>query len=95
MRAGGATARPYPKLLEAFENEKVFVGITYDEIVADVATTRQVDLLSIGQLAVHPERQGQGIGKRILNRIESMARSQSATRRAVQTGEIMLGRLSL
>jgi len=90
-----ATAGPYPWLKEAIANETVFVGIQKNEIVAAVTTTRKDDLLSINQIAVHPERQGKGIGKWMLKEIETLARNEGATRLTLHTGEIMLDLLRL
>ena len=57
-------------LLGEFTSMTVLKATLNDRLVGSVRARRNNDTCAIGRLIVHPEHQGQGIGTKILRRIE-------------------------
>lgn len=65
----------------------VFVARENDEAVACGALRRDADGVGeVKRMYTIPDRQGEGIGGRILERIEALAREQGLTRLVLETG---------
>ena len=72
-------------LREKAKLETVFVAIDKDRIVGCVfALARETDFY-IGKLAVDPQRQGQGIGARLMQAVERLAREAGKDTIELQT----------
>jgi len=72
-------------LREKAKLETVFLAIDNDRIVGCVfALARQADFY-VGKLAVDPQRQGQGIGARLMQAVEQLAREGGKDRIELQT----------
>jgi predicted N-acetyltransferase YhbS len=65
--------------LEAeLQGAKGFVALVDDRIVGAIRATERDDVLQIGRIAVAPDMQGEGIGRRLLDAIEGATECASA-----------------
>lgn len=72
-------------------NETVFLAIDGSRIVGCVfAAIRETDIY-LGKLAVAPERQGEGIGRRLLAQVEELARARGKQALELQTRVELVG----
>ncbi|MER9231958.1 GNAT family N-acetyltransferase [Mesorhizobium sp. M0622] len=65
--------------------ETGFLALKESEIVGCVFVLERADDFYVGKLAVVPALQGQGIGKRLMQAVEDLARSQNRTAIELQT----------
>lgn len=54
-------------------NESLFLATENEEVVGCVFVAPQSDLLYVGKLAIHPERQRKGIGRSLIETVERYA----------------------
>ncbi|WP_292654008.1 GNAT family N-acetyltransferase [Mesorhizobium sp.] len=71
--------------------ETAFLALKQSEIVGCVLFLKRADDLYIGKLAVEPALQGQGIGKRLMQAVEDLARSHNRTAIELQTRIELIG----
>ncbi|MCF6126513.1 GNAT family N-acetyltransferase [Mesorhizobium sp. M7A.T.Ca.TU.009.01.3.2] len=65
--------------------ETGFVAVQGDRIVGCVFALERAADLYVGKFAVAPDRQGQGIGRRLMQAVEDLARSRGKAAVALQT----------
>ncbi len=71
---------------EAIETQLVLKAVEEGEIVGSVRALMEGDACLIGRLIVRPDRQGRGIGKRLMQEVE--ARFPAAVRFKLFTGHL-------
>ena len=89
------TADAYAWLDGAIADGHVFLAVTGEEIVGAVATSRSSADLVIEQVAVRPDRQGEGIGSWLIETVERRAREDGLSALELDTAEIMQDLLRL
>ncbi|MBZ9774661.1 GNAT family N-acetyltransferase [Mesorhizobium sp. CO1-1-8] len=72
-------------LRDKAQRETGFVALRGDRIVGCVFAVERVAELYVGKLAVAPDCQGQGIGRRLMQAIEDLARSRGKCAIELQT----------
>ncbi|MDJ0946608.1 MAG: GNAT family N-acetyltransferase [Kiloniellales bacterium] len=88
-RLGRELSDSYDWLEAAILDGRVHAGVEDGRIVGAVVTERGDDGLYIRLIAVDPERQGNGIGSRLLERVEEAARAEGLAALSLHTAEIM------
>jgi len=71
------------------------VALDGSRIIGAVRAVRDGDLLLIGRLAIAPDRQGDGIGSRLLAAVEATGRDAGATTAELFTGSLSEANLRL
>ena len=82
------TPDAYDWLETAVARGDIYVAIDNAAIIGVVATSRQDGEIIINQLAVNPERQGNGIGSWLLGRMEDVALQTSVRELSLNTAEM-------
>jgi predicted N-acetyltransferase YhbS len=72
-------------LRDKARRETGFLALEGDRIVGCVFALERVAELYVGKLAVAPDRQGQGIGRRLMQAVEDLARSRGKAAIELQT----------
>ena len=72
-------------LRERARRETGFAAFQDGGIVGCVFVLERVDDLYVGKLAVEPDRQGSGIGKRLMQAVETLARTRGKTALELET----------
>jgi GNAT superfamily N-acetyltransferase len=72
-------------IAEKTKDETLFLATDADEVVGCVFARRQGDALYIGKLAVRADRQGRGIGRRLMDATERLARDSGLQHMELET----------
>ncbi len=73
------------KLQEKARHETGFGALQDGAIVGCVFAMERADDLYVGKLAVEPDRQGSGIGKQLMQAVETLARTRGKTALELET----------
>jgi predicted N-acetyltransferase YhbS len=73
------------RLRDKARRETSFVALKNDRIVGCIFALERVAELYVGKLAVAPDCQGQGIGRRLMQTVEDLARSRGKAAIELQT----------
>jgi GNAT superfamily N-acetyltransferase len=82
----------YAEAVNAHRFDLLFEGA---ELMALIETTPQDDLLLIVNVAVRPDRQGRGFGRRLLSKAEDLALGEGLAGTRLYTNKLMAGNVRL
>ena len=89
------TEHHYRFLAAAIEGGNVYLAVDGERLVGVAATERRGSSLYIDRLGVTPARQGTGLGRWLLARIEEVARASGAQSLSLETAEMATGNIRL
>lgn len=89
QKIGYDQSGPYPWLVGAIEQGRVFVAVAAEDTAGIIYLTRAGDEMTIEELGVDPAFQGQGIGRFLIAQVEEMARATGVRRMTLFTVSMM------